>query len=413
MDGATRDALVRRNTRLLMGAQAALLATSATWFSLSVVAVVDLTGHDRYAGIFLALFNLCVAAGALATGRAMDRVGRRPGLAAGHLLLGLGGTVGAVAIWQSSTALLFVASVILGPGLGAALLNRVAVADMYPARMRGRVVGVVLSAGTVGAIAGAPVAAAIERVTGSKAIPWLMIPAFELIALAIVLALRPDTKELAVERDTPQDAGRTARSVRELVRVPPVRAAMAAIAVAQTAMVAVMGVTPVAISDEGGSTLAIAVVIGLHIGGMYALGPVIGSALDRYGRRPGLLAGCALSATGAIVGSFAHEIALVGIGMTLVGLGWAGCYVGATAVISDLTSAEERGSALGATDLVTSLAAAAGVLGSGFVLESAGLGLVGAVMAALMVPVALLVLPLRETAPGRWAIAAAVAGKAR
>jgi hypothetical protein len=82
-------------------------------------------------------------------------------------------------------------------------------------------------------------------------------------------------------------------------------------------------------------------------------------------------------------------------------------------VISDLTSAEERGSALGATDLVTSLAAAAGVLGSGFVLESAGLGLVGAVMAALMVPVALLVLPLRETAPGRWAIAAAVAGKAR
>jgi len=48
------------------------------------------------------------------------------------------------------------------------------------------------------------------------------------------------------------------------------------------------------------------------------------------------------------------------------------------------------------------VAAAAGVLASGFVLESSGLALVGITMAALMVPVVLLVLPLREAAPGRW-----------
>ena len=89
--------------------------------------------------------------------------------------------------------------------------------------------------------------------------------------------------------------------------------------------------------------------------------------------------------------------------MTLVGLGWAACYLGATAVVADLTTAEERGTALGASDLFTSLAAAAGVLASGFVLESAGLGLVGIVMAGLMVPVVLLVLPLREPSPGHWA----------
>ena len=41
--------------------------------------------------------------------------------------------------------------------------------------------------------------------------------------------------------------------------------------------------------------------------------------------------------------------------MTLVGLGWAACYLGATAVVADLTTAEERGTALGASDLFTSL----------------------------------------------------------
>jgi MFS family permease len=88
--------------------------------------------------------------------------------------------------------------------------------------------------------------------------------------------------------------------------------------------------------------------------------------------------------------------------MFLVGLGWAACYLGATAVISDLTTAEERGGALGLADLFTSAAAAVGALAGGFVLESAGLGLVGIVMASLMIPVVLLVLPLHEPAPGRW-----------
>ena len=89
-------------------------------------------------------------------------------------------------------------------------------------------------------------------------------------------------------------------------------------------MVAIMGVTPVALDDAGFGPTAIAAVISLHIAGMYALAPVFGAALDRYGRRPGLLVGCALSAAGALVGSFTDEIALVAIGMTLVGLGWAG-----------------------------------------------------------------------------------------
>jgi MFS family permease len=337
----------------------------------------------------------------------MDRAGRRPGLALGFLLLGLGGATGGLAVAAGSTLGLFGATVLFGAGMGAALLGRVAAADMYPAERRGRVVGVVVSAGTVGAIAGAPLVAAIERFTGSDLIPWLVIPAFAAVGAAAVLLLRPDPISLAVESSDVQRSGASGRSLRTFLGIPPLRAAIAAICVAQTAMVAVMGVAPVAIDDHGGGSLAIAVVISLHIAGMYALGPWIGIALDRHGRRPGLLAGAVLSASGAVLGSFAHEVAFVAVGMFLVGLGWAACYLGATAVISDLTTADERGGALGMTDLFTSAAAAIGALGGGFVLESAGLGIVGVVMATLMIPVVILVLPLREPSPGRWRISAA------
>jgi len=407
----TRDGLVRRNLVLLMGAQAALLASSAVWFSLSVVAIVDLTGRELWSGVFLAAFNLFAAAAALLTGRLMDRSGRREGLVVGHVLLGLGGALGGVAVWQESTAGLFLAAAVFGSGLGASLLGRAAAADMVEPERRGRVVGTVVAAGTVGAIAGAPLVAAVERLTGSEVLPWLMIPVFQLAGVVTVALLRPDPKTLALDAPGPAISGR-ARSLGSLLALAPIRAAILAIGIAHTAMVAVMGVTPVAIDGQGGGPLAIAIVISVHIAGMYALGPFIGASLDRFGRRPGLLLGCTLSAAGAVAGSISHDVALIAIGMTLVGLGWAFCYLGATAVIADLTTSEERGTTLGFTDLFTSGAAAIGALAGGFVLESAGLGLVGAVMAGLMVPVVLLVLPLREPAPGRWTAAIPAAGEA-
>ena len=107
----------------------------------------------------------------------------------------------------------------------------------------------------------------------------------------MLLLLRPDPRDLAeaVARDGSGATGET--PLGELLQVPPFRAAIVAIAIAQTAMVAVMGITPVVIDDYGGSALAIALVISFHMVGMFALAPVIGALLDRYGRRPGLLAG--------------------------------------------------------------------------------------------------------------------------
>jgi MFS family permease len=279
---------------------------------------------------------------------------------------------------------------------------------MYPSERRGRVVGILVAAGTVGAIAGPPLVAGIERLADWNAAPWLLIPALELVGLALVLALRPDPRDLAVSElpASVTDAGRE-RSLRELLRVPPLRAAIVTMGVAQTSMVAVMGVAPVVIDQRGGSSLAIALVVSVHMAGMFALAPAIGVLLDRYGRRPGLLAGGTIAAAGALLGSFAHVTALVGVGMFLVGLGWLTCYLGSTAAISDLTQARERGGALGFTDLFTSLSAAVGGLAGGLVLESSGVAVVGVAMAALMVPALLLVLPLREPAPGRWRVGGA------
>jgi MFS family permease len=398
----TRAARVRRNTIRLIVAQGALMSAIPIVFVLGVVAIVDLTDRERWGGVFLAEFNVAAAVTAILVGRLMDRVGRRPGLMLGYVLLGAGGIGAAIAVANASRWALLAMALPLGAGLGAGQLGRVAVADMYPSDQRGRQIGILIATGTVGAIAGPPLVAGIEAATGSDVAPWFLVPVVALVGLVAAASLKPDPSELAVEEHVVDTGAR--RSPRELLRLTPFRAAVVAVGIAQTAMVAVMGVTPVVIDDRGGSSLTIALVISVHIAGMFALSPVVGYLLDRYGRRRGLLVGGVLSASGALLGSFTEAPPLVGVGLFLVGLGWSACFLGATATISDLTAVRERGGALGFTDLFTSLASAIGALSGGFVLEAAGIAVVGLTMAVLMLPVLLMVLPLREPAPGRWAM---------
>jgi MFS family permease len=405
-DPRARAALVRRNTFLLIGAQATLNGIVATFFTLGVIAIVDLTGGERWGGIFLALFNLAAAVSALLTGRLMDRVGRRPGLAGGYALLIAAGIGGALAVEAGSTAALLAVAVPFGVGFGAAQLGRLAAADMVPSGRRGRTVGFVVAAGTVGAIAGAPVAAGIERATGSSALPWLVVPVLAVLGLLAVASLRPDPRDLAYNDESASQLVRARRTLRELLRLAPLRAAIVAICVAQASMVAVMGIAPVVLDDYGASAFVIAIVIGVHMAGMFALAPAAGYLLDTYGRRSGLLVGAMLAAGGALVGSFTELTPLIGLGMFVVGLGWSACFLGATAVISDVTDPAERGGALGFADLVTSAASAGGALAGGFILESSGVAVVGVIMACLLVPVLVLVLPLREPKPGRFAVQA-------
>ncbi|MGH2672484.1 MAG: MFS transporter [Actinomycetota bacterium] len=84
-----------------------------------------------------------------------------------------------------------------------------------------------------------------------------------------------------------------------------------------------------------------------------------------------------------------------------IGLGRSATFLGATAVISDLTDPSERGAALGFNDLLVSqCSAVAGLLG-GLVFEGAGFRILGFGVATLMLIVVLGVARLREPSPVR------------
>jgi MFS family permease len=394
---AARDELVRRNTILLALAQGFVQSTFPVMLVIGGPAASRLTGRDGAAGLLWGLYFLAAAAGAALIGRWMDRVGRRPGLIVSYVLVGAAAAAAALSIRAGSFPGLMASTIPFGAALGGANLGRGAVADMYPAERRGSAVGILLAAGTVGAV-GSPLLAAVieEAADEGSVLPWIVPVAGAFGALLCALAVRPDPRDLAVQDVI--TGGEGGRSWRELLRVPTFRTAVLAGAVGQMAMVGVMGVTPTALdhAHHGGTTISL--VISSHIAGMFAFAPLIGRWMDRAGRRAALVAGCATSIAGALLAASELNALVIGIGLVAIGLGWSATFLGATAVISDITAPNERAGALGFTDLLISLTSAAAGLIGGIVLEAAGYGPLGVGLAALVAAALILVARLREPA---------------
>lgn len=380
-----REALVRRTTLVLAAAQALLWGSLGVFAAFGPIVGPRLGGAEREAGILFGLYYLGSAAGARVAGRAMDRFGRRVGLAGGYVVMAAAGVVAAVGGLAGSVNWLRSAFAVMGLGVGATLLGRAAVADLYPPERRGRAVGTVVMAGAIGAIGGPPLGAVVHgaaRGLGvpSDASPWILASLLAVMALMLVMTLRPDPRELAVGSSAA--SGRRRRPYEILVSrgalVPVVT-----VAVAQAVMVTFMSVIPAVLGRHGAGELTVSLVVSGHLGAMFLFSPLLGAILDTVGRRAGLLAGVALLGVGVVVGMLGTGPVPGGGGLLLIGVGWSAAYLASTAAISDLTAPDERASALGATDLVAGLSAAVGVLGGALLLAAtsfevlavAGLGL--------------------------------------
>jgi MFS family permease len=237
--------LVRRNTALLASAQGLVQLASPVMLLVGVVEIADLTGHESSTGFLNAAYFLAAAGGALLVGRSMDRFGRRPGLLASYALLVLAGLGGAASVAAGSWLGLLLVAVPFGAAFGGANLARAAVADMYPPERRGRAVGYVLAAGTIGAVASPFVVAFLQELAEGRlganpnVLPWVLVPAGAIGAAVCVVRVRPDPRDMAVGE--PVEV--VVRRPREVLGTPAVRMAVVAAAVGQMAMVAVMGVT--------------------------------------------------------------------------------------------------------------------------------------------------------------------------
>jgi MFS family permease len=141
--------------------------------------------------------------------------------------------------------------------------------------------------------------------------------------------------------------------------------------------------------EHGGATLrVIGLVISVHIAGMYALSPLVGIASDRIGRRPVILAGCALLLAACATAGSAdeHSSAQLGVGLTVLGLGWSCTLVAGSTLLTESVPVDARPSVQGASDVVMNLAGAAASVVAGLVVGLAGFAWLALLAAFAVLP---------------------------
>jgi MFS family permease len=353
-----------------------MLQLSAAVASLTFVLV---TGVKGLLGLGPAIVLASGALAALPAGRAMDRFGRVPVIAAGFVIGTLGGVFAALGTALELAFPVFLGLAFVGIAGGTSLLARTAAGDMYPPERRARGIALVVAGAVFGAILGpavfSPLLSGRELDGDSLALLWLAGSAFMVVGLVLVLFVRPDPKRIAelLAVGTPDAEPRPPAPLREILHrrgvIPSILAAQASFGV----MVGVMTLTGAVVVDHHHhSGEAVFPIIGAHVLGMYALVLVVGDVVDRIGRPPALVGGLALMAISTISLLWIASVGATALALFGLGLGWNLSFVAATAQLADCTMPWERGKLLGFNDLLSGMTGASLALLGGYALTAIG-----------------------------------------
>ena len=293
--------------------------------------------------------------------------------------------------------LLIVGVILIGAGNAGNLQSRFAATDLADTGRRGRDLGTVVWATTVGAVAGPLLLTPGEAVGELLGMPPLTGSyAFSIVAqiAAFVLyltALRPDP--LLTAQRLAQSGEARREHIVETDRPVAARYAIFAVAGSHVVMASVMAMTPIHLAHLAPDhvTLVVGTTIALHVFGMYGLSPVFGVLADRVGRIATIMLGQALLAASLVLAAVAPDaqVAVV-VALFLLGAGWSAATVAGAALLTESTLTALRPRRQGISDTVMTFSAAVGAVLAGLVLARIGYG--GLALVALVIVVAVTVL---------------------
>ncbi|MGH3329206.1 MAG: MFS transporter [Streptomycetales bacterium] len=388
----------RRTVRVLVGSQIFGGIGVALGFAVGSLLAEDISGSASLAGFAQTSMVLGSALASAPLARLMALRGRRPGLLLGYALGAAGALVVIVAAATLSYPLLLAGLLLFGCATTSNLQARYAATDLASDRTRGRALATVVWATTVGAVAGpnlaAPAGDLATRI-GLHALagPFLFAGLAFLAGGCVLLALlRPDPLLVGREdRDgTPLRRRSLAGSFATVLASPPALLGLSAAAVGHATMVGVMVMTPVHMHHDGAALTVVGLVISVHVAGMYALSPVVGWCSDRLGRVPVILLGQGVLLAAVLLAGTAApgDAARLGVGLFLLGLGWSCSLVAGSTLLTESVPQDARPGAQGVSDLVMGICGAAGGAVAGVVVGVASYGLLNAMAAVIVIPLA-------------------------
>ena len=371
------SALQARTVKVLACAQVLNGLGVAGTVAAGSLLVSSITDSETLAGLAQTFSVLGAAALALPLARLTTRGGRRLALSVGLLFGVIGSGFAILGGAERNIYFMLLGAFLVGSASAAGYQARFAAIDLATKENRAKQLSFVVWGSTVGAVIGPnlmdPAGGLAEKFGLPRLVGPYMISAVTLglATLVIQLFLRPDPF-LTAEKNLEAVAGVHRKSTREaLAHIRSNSSALfaiAAIAIGHIAMVSVMVMTPVHMKHVDVTLKIIGFVISIHVLGMYAFSPSIGSLSDKSGR-------VLLIASTIVAGTAAADDAVqLGIGLFLLGLGWSCTLIAGSALLSESVDLEMKPASQGASDLVMNLSGAVGGALAGLIIGTLSYG---------------------------------------
>ena len=377
-----------RNVNVYTGAQALGAATPPIIISLGGLVSMSMGAPDELMTLPVFLFNLGLALSTLPAAFLMAKLGRKSAYIIASILGLVSATLSAMGILTQTFALFCAGTLVAGYYAAHVASYRFAVVEGVSKALAPKAISRVMIGGLAAAIIGPQVVVWTQdslavQYAGSFIGQGLLV----LLGLVVLTQIRdagPAPKGTQSQTDT---------RLTDLLKRPRYAIAVAAGVVSYALMAFVMTAAPIAMVGHGHEVQDAALGIQWHVLAMFAPSFFTGKLMVRYGKAPITALGLVLIATAGLLALQGLELAHFWGALILLGVGWNFGFIGATALVAEAHTPEERGMAQGFNDFMIFSTVALGSFMAGVMLNASGwysLNLVVMPICALVLAVMLL-----------------------
>jgi MFS family permease len=360
------EARARANVMRLAAAQALTGANSAVIFATGAIVGATSAPSMSLATVPLSMYVVGLAAGTLPTGAISRRYGRKIAFIIGTGCGTLTGLLGSLAILHGSFALFCFATFLGGLYGAVAQSYRFAAADGASPAFRPKAVSWVLAGGVFAGVLGPQ----LVQWTMDIWPPYLFAVSFVMQALVALVAM---TILAGVDAPKPVQADiHAGRPLLKIARQPRFIAAALCGVIAYPMMNLVMTSAPLAMKICGLSVGDSNFAIQWHIVAMYGPSFFTGALIARFGAPVIVALGLLLEATAATIGLSGITAMHFWATLVVLGMGWNFAFVGASALVLETHSPQEKNKVQAFNDFLIFGMMAIGSFSSGQLLANYG-----------------------------------------
>src|SRR5262245_23700864 len=321
----------RRNVTVLALAQALFMSIQAMGIAATPLAAYGLLGSDEkwLATVPIFLVHLGIMGTTVPASLLMGVIGRRAGFTLGGLF-GVGsGIVACAAIFVGSFPFLCVAAVLQGVQAAFFWYFRLAAADSAEPQFRAKAISLVMGGGVLAGVLGPQVAKwTVDWIAPfTFAGVYVAMALFSIVVMVLVQFVRIPRLSTA-ERSAP------GRPMRQILRQPAYRVALASSVFGYAVMTLTMSATPLAMQACGFGFADSATVIQGHIVAMFLPSFFTGHLIVRFGVLPVIAAGGLIELGCALINLTGVDFFHFFFANILVGLGWNFAFIGGSTLLT-------------------------------------------------------------------------------